>query len=344
LAVVFLTNFAFGQEAVLRPYDRIRITSTGVAALSLDRTLAADGAVRLPGLRPLFLAGRTAREAATLIEREGGGRVGRVGLSLLQPTQSSASFRGVVKQSGSISLRIPKTLRDVVELAEPTDGADMEAVFIQTALGEAMTVNYEATPDFPIRPGDEIVFEFAKVANEILVLGAVKEPGSKPYRHGETLEEAVAAAGGPTGHAVAENIRVLRGGKPLEGANWTEAGRKTILKRGDLVQVPAADNARYVSVIGYVKNQGLVPFKTGMTLMEAIAAAGGTTVGAGLVDVEIRKVFGSQGKAKKYDISSIKKGSPNDPKLAAADIVFVPAFVFKAPVKPRGPHQVVPPR
>ncbi len=50
-------------------------------------------------------------------------------------------------------------------------------------------------------------------------------------------------------------------------------------------------------------------------------------------------------KTRKANLTKIKKGSPNDPKLAIADIVFVPAFVFKGvPAQNSGFRPVVPPR
>ena len=118
-----------------------------------------------------------------------------------------------------------------------------------------------------------------------------------------------------------------------------------MLQRGDVVRVGSQENGRYVSIMGHVKTPGLVPFKPGMTLMEALEAAGGMIVGAGKDAVEVRKVFGGRGSSKKYDLNLLTKGSKNDPKLQAADVVFVPAFAFKETKQPAsGFRPVVPPR
>ncbi|MBN9500820.1 MAG: hypothetical protein BGO01_14690 [Armatimonadetes bacterium 55-13] len=311
----------------------------------MDKTLGADGAVKLTGIQTVFLAGRTLAEAAIELKRVGGVKLGSVGISRLTPESTPIMFRGAVRHSGSVSARTPKTLQQVLEIAQPEDGADLNAVVIYTAQRDRLVIDSEAEGTrFPLRAGDEVVIEFRKVADEVLVLGAVREPGSKPYIKGESMEQAVARAGGLTGHAVTEKIRVLRSGVPIDGADWTDIGRRTVLRRGDVIQVPTAENATYVSVVGFVKKPGLVPFKPGMTLLEAIAAAGGTTVGAGLDSIEVRKVFKGLGNTKRFDISMIKKGSDKDPKLVAADIVFVPAFVFKAPEDKKKFHPVVPPR
>ncbi len=344
LLALLCLGSALAQDLTLRPHDRVRVSSTGSFSISGEKFLGDDGSVWLDGRKPIFLAGRSLAEASTEIQRVLGPGVGRVGIELLGPKQGAVSFRGAVRQSGSIGMRSPRTISDVLSIAEPTDAADLGGVIVISALGKTFRVDAEADPQFALRPGDQILVPQLSVPNEVLVLGAVKTPGAVPFRSQLTLEQAVEAAGGITGHALTSEIAVLRKDQPLPGADWTEEGRKTKLQRGDVVRIVSRENARYVSVIGEVKATGLIPFRPGMTLMEAIEAAGGTKVGAGLDAVEVRKVFSGRGRMKRYDLNQIKKGSPADPKLEAADIVYIPPFVFKEP-KPTntGFRPVVPP-
>ena len=338
-------GFAQAQDLTLRPNDRVRLSSTGSFSIAGEKLLGDDGSIVLDGRAPIFLAGRSLTEAATEIQRVLGPGVGRVGIELIGPKQGAVSFRGAVRQSGAINLRSPRTLSDVLSIADPTDAADLNGIIVISALGKTYRVDSEADPQFALRPGDQVLVPQLTVSNEVLVLGAVKMPGAIPFQSQLTLERAIEAAGGITGHAVTSEIAVLRKDHPVPGANWSDEGRKTRLQRGDIVRVASREDARYVSVIGEAKTTGLIPFRPGMTLLEVIEAAGGAKVGAGLDAIEVRKVFGGKGRVKRYDINQIKKGSPADPKLEAADIVYIPPFVFKEP-KPAdsGFRPVVPPR
>ncbi len=348
LAIIFVgVGFcsSFAQDLTLRPFDRIRVSSTGVSGPSGEFSLGEDGAVWLGTRFPIYLAGRSLEDAANELQTSVGPRAGQVGIELLGQREGQVTFRGAVRLSGSVSLRSPRTLSEVLQVAEPTDAADLEGIIVVSALGKTFRINSETEGAFSLRSGDQILVPQLSVPNEILVLGAVKKPGAVPFTRGLTLESAVGAAGGLTGHAIIGQISVLRGDDPVAGAAWTDTGRKILLKRGDVVRVVSDENGRYVSVHGEVKNVGLVPFRPGMTLLEVLESAGGTKLGAGLDQVEIRKVFGGRGRVRKFDLNKIKKGSPNDPKLEAADIVYVPPFVFKE-IKPAntGFRPVVPPR
>ncbi len=344
LLLMCLAAFGTGQDFTLRPLDQVRLSSTGTHAVACDRTLGIDGTITVFN-RSISLAGRTLDESALEISRVLGPEVGRVGIEMLTPKTGSISFRGALKRTGSLAVRGPRPLSDILSLAEMTDAADRNGIIVISAIGKTYRVDSEQDPSFGLRPGDQVLVPQLSVPNQVLVLGAVKNPGSYPFKSLMTLEQAVNASGGLTGHALIAQISVLRNDEPLPGADWSEVGRKFVLKRGDVIRVGSQENGRYVSVIGHVQNAGLVPFRAGMTLMEAIEAAGGTTVGAGLDAVEIRKVFAGQGRTKKFDVNSVKKGSKADPKLVAADVIFVPAFIFKAP-KPQstGFRPVVPPR
>ena len=347
LLLIVTTFWAFlvqAQELALRPYDRIRISSTGSSPWARDHLLGGDGAIQFgDGLR-IQLGGRGLSDAALEIQRVGGPALGRVGIALLAPQSGSASIRGAVAQSGTVRVSAKTTLTDLLFIAKPTEAADVADVIVVTALGKTIRVDSEATPSFPMRPGDQVLVPQLRVPNEVLVLGAVKTPGPYTFKSGLTLESVVELAGGLTGHALIPQIVVLRNDQAVSGANWTIEGRAFRLVRGDVVRVPSVENGSYVSVLGHVKNPGLIPFRKGMTLVEIIEAAGGTVVGAGKNAIEVRKVFSGKGKTRKFDLNSITRGSVNDPRLEAADVVFVPAYAFPEPKSSSGFRPVVPPR
>ena len=343
--ILVCLDSAFAQDLTLRPFDRIRLSSTGQFPISSEKQLSDDGSITLRTGSPIYLAGRSLLEASDEIQRCIGPSAGKVGLELLGKKEGAVSFRGAVRKSGTIGLRSPRPLSDVLSIAEPTDAADLSGVIVISSLGKTFRVDTESDPNFSLRPGDQVLIPQLSTPNEVLVLGAVKTPGTVPFKSQMTLEAAVTAAGGLTGHAITNQISVLRKDQPVPGMDWSAEGKKTKLQRGDVIRVASLENGRYVGVLGEAKNIGLVPFRPGMTLLEAIEAAGGAKLGAGIDAVEIRKVFGGKGRLKRFDLNQIKKGSGNDPKLEAADIVYIPPFVFKAP-RPAdsGFRPVVPPR
>ena len=87
-------------------------------------------------------------------------------------------------------------------------------------------------------------------------------------------------------------------------------------------------NSRKVSVIGEVQQPGRYPYRQGMTLVEAIADAGGTTPTAALGTVRITRLHGDRAGGEREDgfdvpFRSITRGRAPDVALVPGDIVFV---------------------
>jgi polysaccharide export outer membrane protein len=82
-------------------------------------------------------------------------------------------------------------------------------------------------------------------------------------------------------------------------------------------------NSRQVSVIGQVQKPGRYPYRIGMTLVEAIAEAGGTTESASLSSMRVTRLV--EGKEVSADVpfKEITQGRMADFQLQAGDIVFV---------------------
>lgn len=118
-------------------------------------------------------------------------------------------------------------------------------------------------------------------SHKIFVLGQVKNPGVYRMRKDYTLVEAISAAGGMTPHAYLGGAYVVREGKILL-VNFVELIDKgnteenIPLLLGDTIYIP--DNRdRKVFVMGEVNKQAAIPMRDKMTLLEAIAEAGGLT-------------------------------------------------------------------
>jgi len=174
------------------------------------------------------------------------------------------------------------------------EGVLTEPRYISIGTGKSLLP--EGAADNPeVRAGDVIV-----VASRMLtvnVIGAVARPGTFELQPGASLVDAVAAAGGTRADADAARVSVAR--KPSEGATKSEiltvdleaaiggAGAQALLADGDVIFVPEMQGQ--VLVLGEVTRPGAYELPREARLLDAIAAAGGTTAKASLESVTVYK-------------------------------------------------------
>ena len=122
---------------------------------------------------------------------------------------------------------------------------------------------------------------------QVTVVGAVQEPGAHPMRQPVTVAEALALAGGRTPAAgfVAIVIHSTDSGRgqasprtsikvDIERMEAGDLAQNVTLAAGDTVYVP---NASVFYIRGQVKNPGAYVLRSGTTVSQAIAVAGGIT-------------------------------------------------------------------
>jgi polysaccharide export outer membrane protein len=103
----------------------------------------------------------------------------------------------------------------------------------------------------------------------------------------------LARAGGPTADADLTGAYIIRGGAriPVDLQPRSGPGTKTEsypeLVPEDILVVPFRDDTRRVLVAGEVKTPSSLPFKEGMTVLDAYVAAGGGTEYADLASVRV---------------------------------------------------------
>jgi polysaccharide export outer membrane protein len=192
-------------------------------------------------------------------------------------------------------------------------------------------------------------------SQRVAVLGAVKNPGIYPLKKGTTsLLEIVGEAGGLSPKAgnylsllPAEESGIGASGDVRDrarlalqsnGADLRKVGieialddvlgtggqvpQEVPLRGGDTVLVPDAGS---VVVEGEVQRVGAFELGNKMTLLGALAAAGGITYAANVKEVEIVRQFNGHGKASLVrDLEDIALGSSSDVTLRSGDIVRVP--------------------
>lgn len=174
--------------------------------------------------------------------------------------------------------------------------------------------------------------EFQKVA----VLGAIAQPGMYEVSGKTTLLNMIARAGGLTSEASNElylyrtessgdRIRIVVNLREL-----TQEGNQNLnvpLQPKDEIIIPV-DKIITFYVYGEVNNPGMLTARTSanMTILKAIAQAGGPTEWASKSRVIVNRHDSKTGKEAKFrvDLKAIIKGKQLDFKLEDGDIVIVP--------------------
>lgn len=169
----------------------------------------------------------------------------------------------------------------------------------------------------------------------ITVLGEVQKPAPVPAFGQLRLLDAIAACGGFTPLA-SHTITVRRPGDPepitvILGSDPKSTDETNIpLMAGDTVLVAKVGN---VFVIGQVKTPSAIPLSsnTPITVMRAIAMAGGVNFGAALSKVVIiRETPDEQHVEIQMDLKKVMMGKERDVALLSDDVLLVPANGFKA--------------
>ena len=222
-----------------------------------------------------------------------------------------------VSEDGSVSL----------SLLGKVDVAGLTAQELEKKLVSILDQKYTKNAHVTV-----FIKEFQKVA----VLGAVGKPGMYELVGPTTLLQIIAQAGGLTAQAMSE-LFVYREGKDGQKSKITirlddlmvhgNQEFNIALQPKDQIIIPI-DQMQNVFVYGEVKTPGVVQFLSskGITLLQAIAQAGGTTDYAKKSSVMIKRKDKKTGKEMKIraNLKDIENGRVADITLEEGDVVIVP--------------------
>jgi polysaccharide export outer membrane protein len=166
----------------------------------------------------------------------------------------------------------------------------------------------------------------------VYFIGGFAKPGVEQLIRDLTLLQAISIAGGLLPTADGDNGFVLRGDRriPIDFTKLMQKGdvsQNLKLEVGDSVVVPVADA---VYIHGEVKAPGAIKSTGDLTVLKAIAQAGGVTPLAATGRVEILRSQGEKKERIKVDLEKMMSspaGTP-DMRLKPNDIVFVPQRLF----------------
>lgn len=118
----------------------------------------------------------------------------------------------------------------------------------------------------------------------------------------------------------------------LDTALTQKLGEK-YLENPDVSVGIKSSTRRNVTVDGAVNKAGSYPVFGPTTLMQAVAAAGGTSEDANARRVAIFRTIGGRRQAAAFDLTSIRRGEDPDPEVYAGDIVVIDGSGIKAAQK-----------
>ena len=102
------------------------------------------------------------------------------------------------------------------------------------------------------------------------------------------------------------------------------------LENPDVSVAIKSSSRRSVTVDGAVNRSGSFPINGQMTLMQAVALAGGTGPDANARRVAVFRQIGGKREAAAFDLTSIRRGEMEDPPVYAGDIIVIDGSSIKA--------------
>ena len=292
----------------LGPGDRLSLILTGDvnAAYTLDVTR--EGFIVVPQAGQIYVANLTLGQLETILYtrlgrvysgvRRGPGATTRFSISPVRLRSNQVFVLGEVLTPGSYRISSAATALSALYASRgPTDNGSLRDIQIKRAGKTIETldvydylINGDASHDVRLLNGD-VVFVPVRTAH-VRVVGQVIRPATYELKTGETLADAIRFAGGFTATASTRRVQIERIQSPAERAlggrdrvtldispvTLTRGGPGDIAMRdGDVVRVfPVAERVRNrISVEGNVWQPGTIGLTPGMTISQALRAAGG---------------------------------------------------------------------
>lgn len=110
----------------------------------------------------------------------------------------------------------------------------------------------------------------------------------------------------------------------------TQKFSERYLENPDVSVGVKASTRRSITVDGSVKSAGSFPVNGPLTLMQAVALAGGTAEDANARRVAVFRTVSGKRQAAAFDLTSIRRGESEDPSIFPGDIVVVDGSAVKA--------------
>ena len=364
LALLALACPLFGQRTVpsrIHTGDDVRVYVYGGRDVSGAYTVQTDGAIYLPRVGRLVVAGLTAAEAQ-----------GRLLTELAKYLKEPTATVSILRQRGTliyvvggkqsvIPLTAESDLRQVFASAQVEGDPDLYQVSvfrsgaqIANLSASDLTSGKKGVFSGPLAPNDVVVVG-RKPFIRVWVIGTVAKPERVQLNVGDDVYRAIAAAGEIVPQAVGDAgvqrsdyvITIRRGDEEIAVPAVPRPNERPVrLQDGDTVSVRPPTLVR-VTFTGLARNPGEKRFREGTTLATAVGAQGGPalpTTASGTPEQagSLKNVIlFHNGIASFHDLSPSAQGpqAVATPVLGDGDVVYIPRndrrlFVFGSVVRP----------
>jgi len=328
----------------LRPEDVIDVTVLGLQQLDKTVTILPDGTITYPRLGTIKAAGMTPQELQDYLYKGLDRFYNNLDITVTVKSIRSdrVTVRGAVKTPGGYDMRPGWTVRELLAAAGdlltpsgPPAPDQMRATLIRKSgerivLNMAQLLSQEGAASLPaLEPDDVLIVEDLSI--QVNVDGQVVNPGSFSLPPGATALDALRAAKGPTDKASLTHATIRRGGQiipvnllPFRSGNVQNANLQ-VLQRSDILLIP--ENKDRVFICGGVQRPSIyaIPEDEPLTLMDAIALAGGPVAHAKIKEVHLLRKTGATWAPNTIDVEKLLKAGGNlNLALQSGDVIYVP--------------------
>lgn len=174
---------------------------------------------------------------------------------------------------------------------------------------------------YALMPSDPQAEDYALHPGDVVRIQVYHEPGL-------SLEDAEVDAAGALSLPLAGRVPVA-GLSASQAAGAIGSALERYLVRPQVTLFVKKAVERRVTVEGEVRNPGLYPLEGRITLLQAVALAGGASRAAKMDQVIVVRQIDGQRQAARFDLGAIRKGQAADPAIQPGDMVLVGLSALK---------------
>jgi protein involved in polysaccharide export with SLBB domain len=294
-----------GPDYVLGPGDELRISVWGKVEGSWEIEIERDGAVRLPKVGVIVVAGLTFAQTREVLRKEFSryytGFEMNVTLGALRTM--TVYVVGNVRQPGAYTVSSLATMGNaLIQAGGPTKAGSMRD--IQVRRGGKIIAHLDLY-DF-LRRGDksgdhrllpEDVIFIPPVGPVAAIAGNVNTPALYELKGERTVSQLVELAGGLNTIAFRGRLQIERivdsNRQIVFESDLEESKEKEVaLRSGDILKVfQVVPDKRTLRIFGAVQRDGEYGFRTGMTVKDLIDLSGGTKYYSYLKEAELTRLY-----------------------------------------------------
>lgn len=341
-------NIATPADYRLGPGDEVIIDIWGASENTIRETISPDGTIQVSNLGPVYLNGKTIREANNYVKQElskiysgitGDNPTTQVNLSLGSNRSITVNVMGEVQVPGTYTLSaFASVFHALYAAGGVNDIGSLRAIKIVRDNKTVATVDiYEYIMEGKLNGGERLqegdVVIVPTYQSLVQMLGKVKRPMFYEMKTNETLSAALDFAGGFTGDAYKKALRVVRksSGREHQIYNVDEMDFSVFtLDDGDVV---TADSVleRYenrVEIRGAVYREGAYELDGQMNtvkqlIQKAEGLRGDAFLNRGILD---REKDNYQHEIISVDIQGLMDGTVADIPLKRNDVLYIPTI------------------